>query len=75
MISVIELEKCVAGAGIFGIIVGELCHEKKLCSIILLEVDKGLEVGFYCIILPLSLAVCLLVESGEESLFDVKKIA
>ena len=75
MISAIELKKCIAGAGILGIVVNELCHEKKLCPVILLEVDKGLEVGFYRTILPLSLAVCLRVEGGGESLLDVEEIA
>ena len=75
MISAIELEKCVAGAGILGIVVNKLRHGKKLCPIILLEVDEGSEIGFYHTILPLSLAVRLLVEGGGESPLDVEKIA
>ena len=39
MISAIELERCVAGAGILGIVVSELRYGKKPCPIILLEVD------------------------------------
>ena len=74
MISTIEFEKCVAGAGIFGIIVNKLCYEKKPYSIILLEVDKDSEVSFYCTILPLSLAIHLWVEGGGESLFNAEKI-
>ena len=75
MISAIELERCVAGAGILGIVVSKLRHGKKSCPIILLKVDEGLEVGFYHTILPLSLAVRLRVEGGEESLLDAKEIA
>ena len=75
MISAIELEKCVADAGILGIIVSELCHGKKSCLIILLKVDKGSEVGFHRTILPLNLAVCLRVEGGEESPLDAEEIA
>ena len=75
MISAIELEKCVAGAGIFGIVVSELRHRKKPCPIILLKVDKDLEKGFYYTILPLNLALCLQVEGGGESPLDAKKIA
>ena len=59
IISAIELKRCVTSAGIFGVIVGKIYYGKKLCPIILLEVDEGLEVGFYCTILPLSLAVRL----------------
>ena len=59
MISAIKLKRYMANVGIFGIIIGKLCHKKKPCSIILLEVDKSLEVSFHCINLPLNLAVCL----------------
>ena len=64
MISKIELKKSVAGTGSFGVIVGKLCHEKKLYPIILLEVNKSLKVGFHPTILPFSLPVYLGVESG-----------
>ena len=75
MISAIELKRYVAGVGILGIVVSKLRHEKKSCPIILLEVDKSLEVGFHCTILPLSLAVRLRVEGGGESPLDAKEIA
>ena len=65
----------MAGAGILGIVVSKLRHEKKLCPIILLKVDKGLEVGFYCTILLLSLAVRLQMNGGGESLLDAEGIA
>ena len=75
MISAIELKRCVAGAGILGIVVSELRHGKKSCPIILLEVDEGLEVGFHRTILSLSLAVYLWVESRGEFPLDAKEIA
>ena len=75
MISAIELEKYVAGAGILGIVVSKLRHGKKPCPIILLEVDKGSEVGFHRTILPLNLAVRLRVEGGGESPLDAEEIA
>ena len=55
----------MAGASVFGIVIGKLRHKKKPCPIILLKVDKGLEVNFHHIFLLLSLAVYLQVESGE----------
>ena len=75
MISAIELKRCVANAGILGIVVSKLCHGKKPYPIILLEVDKGSEVGFYRTILSLSLAVRLWVEGGGESLLNAEEIA
>ena len=75
MISAIELKRCVAGAGILGVVVGEFCHGKKPCPIILLEVDKGSEVGFYRAILPFGLTVRLWVEDGGESSLYAEEIA
>ena len=70
MVFVIELKRCVTNAGIFGIVIGKLCHKEEPCPIILLKVNKGLEIGFHCTILPFGLPVCLRVKSGGESLFD-----
>ena len=57
MIFATELEKCIANIGIFGIIVGKLYYKKKSYPIILLKVDKGLEVSFYYTILSFCLAI------------------
>ena len=75
MISAIELERCVAGAGILSIVVGKLRYGKKSCPIILLKVDEGLEVGFYRTILPLNLAVRLRIKGGKKSPLDAEEIA
>ena len=75
MIFVIELKRFMANAGILGIVIGKFYYKKMSCSIILLRVDKGLEVNFYCTILLLSLAVCLRVEGGKEFSLDAEEIA
>ena len=71
MISVIKLEKRMVDTSIFSIIVGKLCYGKKPCPIILLKVDKSLEINFYYTILPFSLIICLWVEGGRKSLLNV----
>ena len=55
----VELKRRIANTSILGIIIGKFCHEKKPCRIILLEVDKNLEIGFYCAILLFGLTVRL----------------
>ena len=55
----VEFKKYVANISIFGIIISKFCYKKKLYSIILLEIDKSLEIDFYYIILPFSLTVHL----------------
>ena len=74
MISAIELKRCVISIGIFGVVVGKLCYEKKSCSIILFEVDKSLKRGFHCTILPFGLTVCLWIKNGRKSLLDAEEI-
>ena len=70
MEATIQLEGDIAGAGIFRIIIGEFSHWQESCPVIRLLVEKGPEVGLYCIILPLSLAVSLGVEGCRESSLD-----
>ena len=74
MISAIELKKCVAGTGILGIVISKLRHKKKPCPIILLEIDKSLEVDFYHTILSLNLVVYLQIEGSRQSLLDAEEI-
>ena len=74
MISAIELKKCVAGAGILGVIVGKLYYKKKPCPIILLQVDKNLEISFYCTILLLYVVVRLQVEGSGKFALNAKEI-
>ena len=64
----------MAGVSILGIVVGKLCHEKKLYSIILLKANKGSKIGFYYIILPLYLAICLQMKGDEKFPLDAKEI-
>ena len=65
MIFTIELKKYVANSSVFGVVVGKLRYKKKSWPIILLKVDKGSEVGFYCSILSLSLIKRLWVEGNK----------
>ena len=74
IISIIELKKYVTNASIFGIIVNKLCYKKKLYLIILLKVNKNLEIGLYYIILSFNLAVHFWLKGNREVLLNVKKI-
>ena len=74
MISAIKLEKCVAGAGILGIVLYKLCYGKKPYLIILFKIDKNSELGFYCTILSFDLTVRLLMKGGEKSPINAKEI-
>ena len=75
MISTIKLKKYMASTSIFSIVISKLCYGKKLYLIILLKVNKNLEVGFYYIILSFSLAISLWIKGDKKFLFDAKKIA
>ena len=64
----------MADASILGVIVGKLHHKKKPYLIILLKVDKSLEINFHYTILLLSLAIYLQIKGGRESLFNAEEI-
>ena len=75
MISAIKLKKRVADVGIPSVVIDKLRYKKKPCPIILLKVDKGLEISFHCTILSLRLAVRLRVEGDGEFPLNIKEIA
>ena len=59
MISAIELKRHVVDTSIFGIIIGKFRYRKKLCLVILFEIDKSLKIGFYYTIFLFGLIVYL----------------
>ena len=75
MIFAIELKKYIAYISILGVIIDKLRHKKKSYPIILLKVDKGLEVSFYYNFLFFGLTVYLWVEDGREFLHNAEEIA
>ena len=74
MISAIELEKYVANISIFDNIVGKFCYKKKSYPIILLKVDRDLEIDFYCAILLFGLTIYLWIKSNRKFLLNTKEI-
>ena len=75
MVFAIDLKKCFADADILSIIVEKFCYRKKLCPIILLEVDKNLKIDIHYTILFFGLLIYLGVKNGGNFLLDAKKIA
>lgn len=65
----------MAYARIFSIVIHKLSHWQKTGLIILLKINKGLEVSLHNTVLPLCLAIYLKVESCQKLLFDVEEIA
>ena len=74
MVAVVQLKGCVAGAGIFRIIISKFSHQKEPCSVVLLEINEGTKVGFHCAVLPLGLAVNLRIEGCGKSPFNSEKV-
>ena len=71
MIFTINLKKYIDNTSIINIIIGKLCHRKKLCLIILFKVNKNVKINFHHTILLLNLSVCLWVKDGGEFSLDV----
>ena len=73
MVAVVEFEKHMAGARIFGVVVSKLSYWQKPSPVILLTVNKRFEVCIHGAVLPLGLAVCLRIKSGGKLLLNVEK--
>lgn len=60
--------------GVFCIIVRKFGYKQRSCLVALLVVDIGLEVDLHSTILSVNLTICLSMEGGRESLFDLQEI-
>ena len=65
----------MAGARILGVVVCNLSYWEEPGPIVLLKVNKGLEVRFHCIILLFRWAVRLRVIGGGEPPLDAEEVA
>lgn len=73
IIVAVQLKGCVVGASIFCIIIDQFNYWKEFCPIVLLKVDKDLEIDFHYTVLPFSLAVNLRVKGSKKSLLNVQE--
>ena len=61
-------------ARVFVIIISKFGHWFEATLIVLLEIDKSLEVSLYDIILSFCLAVSLQIKGGEKLTVDAKEV-
>lgn len=64
----------MANACILGIIIGKFGYWQDFNSVVLLEIDKNLKVGFYFIILLLNLTVYLRMKGDIELVLNPEEI-
>lgn len=64
----------MANTYIFDIIINKLELGQEFSLVILLEIDKGLKINFYNIVLLLFLVICPRINGSWESPFDDKEI-
>ena len=65
MVPKVQFKGHMTDTCVFGIVVSKLGHCKEPSPVILLEVDKSLEISFYSAVLPLGLTVNLRVKRGK----------
>ncbi len=70
MIAIVKFKRLIVNVCIFCIIVSKFSYWKEFSLIILLIVDKNLEVGLHYIVLSLILVINLRVKDDKESLLD-----
>ncbi len=64
METAVMLEKGVASAGVFRIVISEFRHRQQLSPVVLLIFDEGPGMGLHCAFLLLCLPICLRVEGS-----------
>lgn len=74
MIIAVELERCMTGACILGIVICELGYRQELSPIVLFQIDEYINISFQCAILSLGLAVCLRIKYSGQVLLIAKKV-
>ena len=75
VVATIELERHMAYACVFGIIISKRGYREEPGSIVLFESDKSLEVSFYGTILLFILAISFQMEDGGKMTLAAEKIA
>ena len=75
MIVAVQLERRVTGAYVFCIVISKLGHWQELSLVILLEVDKVLEIHFHSAVLPLGLPICLQIKGGRNPSLVAEEVA
>lgn len=74
VIIVIQLKKRMANVCIFGIGVCKFSHWQECCSVVLLEVDKNLEIMIFYSILTLYLTISYKMKYDEQLLRNARKV-
>ena len=74
VVAAVQLERCMTGVCILGIVVRKLGHWQKSYLVILFKVDKGSKICLYCTVLAFGLTVYLRVERGRKFLFNSEEV-
>lgn len=74
MLAAVELEKYIANNHIFSIIKYEFYHGQELCLVILVLINKNLEINFDYNILPFGLSICLRIKDDKKLPLDTKNV-
>ena len=75
IISIVKPKWYITYIWIFCIVIYKFHNKQESYLVILLPVDKSLEVYFHYAVLSLNLAVYLWIKDGEKLSFDAKKVA
>lgn len=74
MIVTVELKRRMASTHILSFVVCKFYYEHEFCLIIILSINKSMQIGFHCAILHLSMAVCLQIKYSEKLSLNTKEV-
>lgn len=74
IIAVVELEKRMSSISIFNIVVYKFPYGQKPCQVVLVLIEKSMQICLNYAILLLGLAVCLQLKCSTKFLLYMKKV-
>lgn len=74
MITVVKLEKDIAGTDILSIVILKFSHKQELCPVFLVLIDGNLQLNLHYSVLSLGLAICLRIKCNWKLLLNIKEV-
>lgn len=74
MVDAVELKRHMAGTCFFSVFVHKFSHEQKLCTVILVPIDKNTMINLHHTVLCLGSVVYLRMEYSRKRLLNTKKV-
>lgn len=73
MIIAVELREYVTGTCILDVIIYKFRYWQEFCPMVLLPIDKNMQISFYCAMFSFLSAICLGIKCREKLSLDFQQ--